>query len=64
MKDAPRPTQFFRLNRSVITNIDGIGSYTPWVDGKYIVRMKDARRTEFTLSRLRVRPFKSYGGAI
>ncbi len=54
------PTQFFRLTRSVITNINGIESFSPWIDGKYIVRMRDSHRTEFTLSRIRVKQFKNY----
>lgn len=51
--------QFVRLNRSVLANIDAIDSFTPWFNGKYVVRMKGSGEMEFTMSRDRARMFKA-----
>lgn len=52
------PSRFVRLNRSVIANIEGIDSFSSWMNGKYIVQMKDTRKTEFTLTKARAKTFK------
>jgi tetratricopeptide (TPR) repeat protein len=50
--------QFFRINRSVIINMDALNNYSFWENHKYIIRMKDEQRTEFTISRNRLREMK------
>lgn len=51
-------TSFFRINRAVIINIDFMNNYSFWENHKYIIRMKDARKTEFIISRSRLRELK------
>jgi two-component system, LytTR family, response regulator len=43
------PTTFVRIHRSVIVNVDRIGSLEPYFHGEYVVTMKDG--TKFTSSR-------------
>lgn len=49
---------FFRAHRAVLVNLDHIGEFSPWFNGKYNLTMNDARRTEITVSRNRVKAFK------
>jgi DNA-binding LytR/AlgR family response regulator/tetratricopeptide (TPR) repeat protein len=51
-------TNFFRINRSVIINMDQMQNYSFWENHKYIVRMKDSARTQFVISRNRLREMK------
>jgi len=57
------PDRFVRLNRQVLVNVEAVQAFTPWFDGKYVVRMKDADGTEFVLSRARARDFRGRMGA-
>jgi tetratricopeptide (TPR) repeat protein len=50
--------RFFRINRAVIINMDAMNNYSFWENHKYIIRMKDAQKTEFTISRNRLREMK------
>ncbi|MGE4299609.1 MAG: LytR/AlgR family response regulator transcription factor [Desulfovibrionaceae bacterium] len=50
---------FFRANRSVLVNLERIGACAPWFGGKYHVEMNDKARTKVTVSRNRVRDFKT-----
>lgn len=50
--------RFFRINRAVIINMDAMNNYSFWENHKYIIRMKDEQRTEFTISRNRLREMK------
>ncbi len=43
------PATFVRIHRSVIVNVDRIGSLEPYFHGEYVVTMKDG--TRFTSSR-------------
>ena len=50
------PTQFFRINRSVIINIKNIKSYSYWENEKYVLRLdNNGREIEFIMTRRRVR---------
>ena len=50
---------FFQANRSQLINLERIGEFAPWFGGKYTVTLNDPDRTEITVSRNRVREFKS-----
>jgi tetratricopeptide (TPR) repeat protein len=49
---------FFRINRAVIINIDQMSNYSFWENHKYIIRMKDVKKSEFIISRSRLREMK------
>ncbi len=52
------PEKFFRINRSVIINLEKIDSYSFWENHKYILRMRDRKKTEFTISRNRLKELR------
>jgi tetratricopeptide (TPR) repeat protein len=52
------PKQFFRINRAVIINTSQMNNYSFWENHKYIIRMKDSKKTEFIISRNRLREMK------
>lgn len=49
---------FFRVHRAILVNLDCIREFSPWFNGKYNLIMDDAKRTEITVSRTRVKDFK------
>jgi two-component system, LytTR family, response regulator len=51
------PHQFFRVNRSVILNLNFLKNYSYWENDKYIVRLAD-EKTEFVMQRVRVKELK------
>lgn len=51
------PTQFFRVNRSVIVNLKYFKNFSYWEHDKYILRLVDGR-TEFVMQRARLRELK------
>ena len=51
------PATFVRIHRSVIVNVDRIGSLEPYFHGEYVVTMKDG--TRFTSSRSHSEPLRS-----
>jgi len=52
------PAPFFRAHRAVLVNLDCIREFSPWFNGKYNLIMNDAKGTEITVSRTRVKAFK------
>ncbi len=58
LEDSLPKGQFFRINRSVIINMEALNNYSFWENHKYIIRMKDEQKTEFTISRNRLREMK------
>lgn len=54
--------KFFRVNRSELINLDFVRSYTPWLNGKYIITIRHREAVEIVLSKSRVREFKSVLG--
>jgi DNA-binding LytR/AlgR family response regulator/tetratricopeptide (TPR) repeat protein len=58
LEDSLPKTKFFRINRSVIINTSQMSNYSFWENHKYIIRMRDPRKSEFTISRNRLREMK------
>ncbi|QJB57538.1 response regulator transcription factor [Pseudodesulfovibrio sp. zrk46] len=50
---------FFRVNRSQLVNLAMVRSYAPWFNGKYVLTMNDGKETEITVSKARVKDFKT-----
>ncbi len=53
------PARFLRIHRSVLVNVDWIQDVNSWFAGKVVVTLKDARHTQLTVARDRVRILKS-----
>lgn len=49
---------FFRANRSQLVNLSQVRTYAPWFNGRYVLTLSDARETEITVSKSRVRDFR------
>jgi two-component system LytT family response regulator len=56
------PAKFIRIHRAVLLNVDWIHEVNSWFAGKVVVSLKDARQTELTVARDRVRYLKSQLG--
>lgn len=57
------PKFFFRLNRKVIVNIDGIAQVKSYFNSRLLLHLKDGNNTEeVVISRERVAEFKSWAG--
>ncbi|HEY5825485.1 MAG TPA: tetratricopeptide repeat protein [Cyclobacteriaceae bacterium] len=52
------PANFFRINRTVIINMERMNNYSFWENHKYIIRMQGEKATEFIISRNRLREMK------
>jgi two-component system, LytTR family, response regulator len=52
------PEKFVRIHRSTIVNIDHVHELFTWFGGKMLVRLNDAKKTELTVARDRVRELK------
>jgi two-component system LytT family response regulator len=52
------PRKFVRIHRAVLLNLDYVHELNTWFAGRMIVRLKDEKHTELTVSRDRVRPLK------
>ncbi|WP_027179670.1 LytR/AlgR family response regulator transcription factor [Maridesulfovibrio bastinii] len=50
---------FFRANRSQLVNLAFVRSFAPWFNGKYILTLNNFEKTEITVSKARVKNFKS-----
>jgi tetratricopeptide (TPR) repeat protein len=46
---------FFRINRAVLINLDYLCNYSHWEYDKYIIRMKNPEKTQFVMSRDRLK---------
>ena len=53
---------FIRINRSVIINAHFMFNYSPWEKDKYIVRMQDTAKTEFSMPRNRMKAMRQQFG--
>ncbi len=49
---------FFRAHRAFLVNMCHIDQFSPWFNGKYLLTMSDAQRSEVVVSKGRVREFK------
>jgi two-component system, LytTR family, response regulator len=52
------PARFVRIHRATILNLDYLRELHTWFGGKMVARLKDAGKTELSVSRDRVRPLK------
>jgi two-component system LytT family response regulator len=52
------PARFFRIHRAILVNLGYVGGLRADDDGHLLLCLKDAARTELTVSRDRVRPLK------
>jgi len=53
------PRKFVRIHRATLLNLDWLDELAPWFAGKLAARLKDAKHTELTVARDRVRALKS-----
>lgn len=49
---------FFRANRGELVNLAQVHDFAPWFNGKYVLTMRDTKRTEITVSKARARAFR------
>ena len=52
------PRKFVRIHRAILLNLDYVHELHTWFAGRMMVRLKDDKRTELTVSRDRVRVLK------
>ena len=52
------PRKFVRIHRAALLNLDQVQEMHTWFAGRMMVRLKDEKRTELTVSRDRVRALK------
>lgn len=48
-----------RVHKAFLVNLDHVAEVVPWFSGAYLLRMKDAARTEIPLSRQYAKAFKA-----
>jgi two-component system LytT family response regulator len=52
------PRKFVRIHRAILLNVDYVHELNTWFAGRLMVRLKDEKHTELTVSRDRVRALK------
>jgi len=52
------PRKFVRIHRAILLNVDYVHELNTWFAGRMMVRLKDEKHTELTVSRDRVRALK------
>ena len=52
------PRKFIRIHRATLLNVDYIHELHAWFAGRMLIRLKDEKRTELSVSRDRVRALK------
>ncbi len=52
------PVRFVRVHRSTIVNLDYVDELYSWFGGRMMLRLKDAKKTEITVSRERLKELK------
>lgn len=58
LEEALPKGKFFRVNRVAIINTSYMSNYSFWENHKYIIRMRDHKKSSFTISRNRLRELK------
>ncbi len=53
------PKKFFRIHRATLLNLDYIHELHAWFGGRMMLRLKDDKKTELTVSRDRVRALRA-----
>lgn len=56
------PARFARVHRSSLVNLDYVKDLHSWFGGRLLLRLKDARNTELTVARDRVKALKARMG--
>lgn len=54
------PDRFFRINRQVLACIESIESIEPYFNGKIVVSLKPALKSQVTISEDKIQPFKTW----
>lgn len=57
LEEELKPSDFFRVNRSIIINLAHFKNYSHWEYDKYVVRLND-NKTEFIMQRSRLKDLK------
>ncbi|HYL78618.1 MAG TPA: LytTR family DNA-binding domain-containing protein [Bryobacteraceae bacterium] len=52
------PRKFLRIHRAILLNVDYVHELHTWFAGKMLVRLKDEKKSELTVSRDRVKALK------
>jgi len=52
------PRKFLRIHRATLLNVDYVHELHSWFAGRMVVRLKDEKKTELTVSRDRVKALK------
>jgi two-component system LytT family response regulator len=52
------PAKFLRIHRSTLLNIEHVAELYSWFGGKVLVRLDDAKKTELTVARDRVKELR------
>jgi two-component system, LytTR family, response regulator len=58
------PARFVRVHRSTLVNLTYVDELYPWFAGKMILRLKDAKKTEITVARDRLKDLKERLGLL
>ena len=59
LEEVLNPSDFLRINRSVIININQVDKFSPYFNGKYILKMKGFESQEFIVPKARVKSLKT-----
>lgn len=52
------PQRFLRVHRSTLVNLEYVDELFPWFGGRMVLRLKDAKKTELTVARDRLKDLK------
>ena len=52
------PARFVRVHRSTIVNLEFVNELYSWFGGRMMLRLKDQKKTELTVSRERLKELK------
>ncbi len=58
LEDKLDPNKFVRINRGTLVNMEFVQNYSFWENDKYVLRMNDANKSEFVMSRERLQKIK------
>jgi two-component system LytT family response regulator len=64
LEDKLDPARFLRIHRATLVNVAHVQELHSWFGGKMMLRLKDAKHTELTISRDRVKGLKERLGVL